>query len=48
MLGRKYKISARPVNGNKLGREIGFPTINVPWNPQAHPALEFILVEFGI
>lgn len=38
MLGRKYKISARPVNGNKLGREIGFPTINVPWNPQAHPA----------
>jgi len=29
LLGRPYRISGRVVHGNKLGREIGFPTANV-------------------
>ncbi|WP_374357322.1 bifunctional riboflavin kinase/FAD synthetase [Chitinimonas sp.] len=29
LLGRPYRISGRVVHGNKLGREIGFPTANI-------------------
>ncbi|MBV1776286.1 bifunctional riboflavin kinase/FAD synthetase [Burkholderiaceae bacterium DAT-1] len=29
MLGRPYSISGRVIHGNKLGREIGFPTANI-------------------
>jgi riboflavin kinase / FMN adenylyltransferase len=30
LLGRPYCISGHVVHGNKLGRELGFPTINIP------------------
>jgi riboflavin kinase / FMN adenylyltransferase len=34
MLGRPYRISGKVAHGDKLGRTIGFPTINVPlWSP---------------
>lgn len=30
LLGRAYSITARVVHGNKLGRALGFPTVNIP------------------
>jgi riboflavin kinase/FMN adenylyltransferase len=34
ILGRPYRISGKVAHGDKLGRSIGFPTINVPlWAP---------------
>lgn len=34
VLGRPYRISGKVAHGDKLGRTIGFPTINVPlWTP---------------
>ena len=34
ILGRPYRISGKVAHGDKLGRTIGFPTINVPlWTP---------------
>ncbi len=34
ILGRPYRISGKVAHGDKLGRTIGFPTINVPlWAP---------------
>lgn len=34
ILGRPYRISGKVAHGDKLGRTIGFPTINVPlWSP---------------
>ena len=34
MLGRPYRISGKVAHGDKLGRTLGFPTINVPlWTP---------------
>ena len=34
ILGRPYRISGKVAHGDKLGRSIGFPTINVPlWSP---------------
>ncbi len=35
LLGAPYAISGRIVHGDKLGRELGFPTANV-WVPRAH------------
>ena len=42
MLGRSYKVSGQVISGKALGRTLGFPTLNLQWNPQARPALEFI------
>lgn len=34
ILGRPYRISGRVAHGDKLGRTLGFPTINLPlWSP---------------
>jgi riboflavin kinase / FMN adenylyltransferase len=33
-LGRPYRISGKIAHGDKLGRTIGFPTVNIPlWAP---------------
>lgn len=37
MLGAPYAIEGRVVPGRGLGRGIGFPTLNIPWNPEAAP-----------
>jgi riboflavin kinase/FMN adenylyltransferase len=37
LLGRPYTVSARIVPGRRIGRRIGFPTLNLPWNPEAAP-----------
>ena len=34
MLGRPYRISGKVSHGEKLGRTLGFPTVNIPlWSP---------------
>ena len=38
MLGWKYTISGEVLNGKGMGKEFGFPTINIPWHPEARPA----------
>ena len=38
MLGRQYTVSASVQTGKGMGREFGFPTINLPWSPEAKPA----------
>jgi len=43
LLGRPYAISGHVVHGRKLGRELGFPTLNVRI-PHGRPALAGIFV----
>ena len=38
MLGWKYTISGEVLKGKGMGKEFGFPTINIPWYPEARPA----------
>ena len=45
MFGFPYRINGEVVPGNKLGRTIGFPTLNVRWIPEARPAYGVYLVE---
>ena len=45
MFGFPYRVNAQVVPGNKLGRTIGFPTLNLPWFPEARPAYGVYLVE---
>jgi riboflavin kinase/FMN adenylyltransferase len=37
MLGSAYSIEGKVIPGRGLGRGIGFPTLNIPWNPEAAP-----------
>ncbi len=43
LLGRPYAISGRVVHGRKLGRDLGFPTLNLRF-PAARPAASGIFV----
>lgn len=43
MLDAPYHISGRVAHGQKLGRQLGFPTVNLPMR-QANPALSGIFV----
>jgi riboflavin kinase / FMN adenylyltransferase len=43
LLGRPYAISGRVMHGRKLGRELGFPTLNLRF-PAAQPAASGIFV----
>jgi riboflavin kinase/FMN adenylyltransferase len=45
MLGFPYRVDGQVVPGNQLGRTIGFPTLNLPWVPEARPAYGVYLVE---
>ena len=38
MLGWQYTITSSVQRGKGMGREFGFPTINLPWSPEALPA----------
>ncbi len=38
MLGRNYLVKGVVSPGKAMGRTIGFPTLNIPWNPEAQPA----------
>jgi riboflavin kinase/FMN adenylyltransferase len=37
MLGRNYASEGRVEPGRKLGRTLGFPTLNLPWAPDLRP-----------
>ncbi len=45
MLGRPYSISGRVVHGDKLGRDIGFPTANIQLKHNRPPLLGIFAVE---
>ena len=45
MFGFPYRVEGQVIQGNKLGRSIGFPTLNLPWVPEARPAYGVYLVE---
>ncbi len=49
LLGRPYRLSGHVVHGDRLGRELGFPTANLPMEPY-HPALSgvFITRVYGV
>jgi len=37
MLGYPYHISGEIQEGKRLGRRLGYPTLNIPWFPEARP-----------
>lgn len=39
LLGYSYYAEGVVIAGKRLGRTIGFPTLNVPWQPDLRPAL---------
>lgn len=39
LLGYRYFCEGVIEGGKKLGRTIGFPTLNLPWNPELQPRL---------
>ncbi len=45
MLGRPYQVFGQVISGNGKGREFGFPTLNLPWTPQAKPAFGVYFAE---
>src|SRR5688500_1801971 len=48
LLGRSYSISGRVVNGDKLGRKIGFPTANIQLKHNRAPLSGIFAVEVEI
>jgi len=47
LLGRPYSISGRVVRGDRLGRELGFPTANVQMKHNRPPLSGIFAVEFS-
>ena len=45
MLLRPYEATGTIVDGRRLGRTIGFPTLNLPWSPELRPAFGVYAVE---
>ena len=45
LLGRPYSISGREVHGDKLGRDIGFPTANIQLKHNRPPLMGIFAVE---
>lgn len=49
LLGRSYRMSGRVAHGDKLGRQLGFPTANIHLHRKATPLQGIFVVEvFGI
>lgn len=46
LFGYNYNSMGTIVGGAKLGRQIGFPTLNLPWNPECRPRYGVYLVRF--
>lgn len=46
LLGYNYTSSGKIVSGAKLGRKIGFPTLNLPWQPECLPRFGVYFVRF--
>ncbi len=45
LLGDVYFSLGSAIQGNKMGREMGFPTLNLPWNPDLKPPYGVYCVE---
>ena len=49
LLGRRYRMSGRVAHGDKLGRQLGFPTANIHLQRKVTPLHGIFVVEvFGI
>lgn len=46
LLGYNYFSAGTVVSGAKLGRKIGFPTLNLPWEPECRPRFGVYRVRF--
>lgn len=46
LLGYNYTSIGAVVGGAKLGRQIGFPTLNLPWQPECEPRYGVYYVKF--
>lgn len=46
LLGYNYHAVGEIVGGAKLGRQIGFPTLNLPWSPECLPRFGVYYVRF--
>ncbi len=46
LLGYSYRSIETIVGGKKLGRKIGFPTLNIPWSPECRPMYGVYYVRF--
>jgi riboflavin kinase/FMN adenylyltransferase len=46
LLGYNYTTSGAIVSGAQLGRTIGFPTLNLPWQPECLPRFGVYYVQF--
>ncbi len=46
LLGYNYRVEGRVTGGKKLGRTIGFPTLNLPWSPECRPKFGVYQVRF--
>lgn len=46
LLGYNYGFSGRVVAGAKLGRKLGYPTLNLPWVPDCQPRYGVYSVRF--
>lgn len=47
MLGRRYSMTGRVIDGNKLGKKLGFPTANVNLNRRTSPIAGIFAVLVG-
>ena len=47
LLGYNYVSAGRVTAGKKLGRTIGFPTLNVPWSPELRPRFGVYVVRLS-
>lgn len=47
LLGYSYRSDSRVVSGKKLGREFGFPTLNIFWSPECRPKYGVYHVRFS-
>jgi riboflavin kinase/FMN adenylyltransferase len=45
MLHRPYEAEGAVIGGRRLGRTLGFPTVNVAWEPELKPAFGVYAVE---
>lgn len=46
LLGYNYTATGEVAGGAKLGRRIGFPTLNLPWQPECLPEFGVYFVRF--
>lgn len=47
LLGYRYRSEGVVTGGKRLGRTLGFPTLNLPWAPECRPRLGVYAVKVG-